>query len=89
MPSVGPLEMADQLQLPLVQARMQPQYGGRHARWVVHVHVGSHLSWSIDWLGMWNPVGRMAAGVPGLTGRGEITVTAGVNRSDFVASWGR
>ena len=35
---------------------------------------------------MWNPVGRMAAGVPGLTGSGEITVTTGVNRSAFVAS---
>ena len=92
--------MADQFQLPLVQARVQPQYGGRHARRVVHVHVGSHLSWSIDWLGMWNPVGwtrpetnrpvgRTASGVPSLTGRGEITVTAGVNRSAFGASRGR
>ena len=82
MPSVGLLEMADQLQLPLVQARVQPQYGGRHARWVVCVHVGSHLNLSIDWLGMWNPadltrpetnvpVGGMAAGVPSLTGRGN------------------
>ena len=85
----GPLQMADQFQLPLVQARVQPQYGGRHARRVVHVHVGSHLSWSIDWLGMWNPVGRRAAGVPGLTVSGEITVTAGVNRSAFGAFWGR
>ena len=40
----GALQMADQLQLPLVQARVQLQYGGRHARLVVHVHVGSHLS---------------------------------------------
>ena len=40
----GALQMADQLQLPLVQARVQPQYGGRHARLVVHVHVDSHLS---------------------------------------------
>ena len=85
----GALEMADQLQLPLVQARVQPQYGGRHARRVVHVHVGSHLSWSIDWLGMWYPVGRMAAGVPGLTGRGKIIVTSGVNRPAFGASRGR
>ena len=39
----GALEMADQLQLSMVQARMQPQYAGRHARLVVLVHVGSHL----------------------------------------------
>ena len=79
---------------------MQPQYGGRHARLVVHVHVGSHLSESIDWLGMWNPVGLtrpetnlpvgwMAAGVPSLIGRGELTITAGVCRSAFGASRGR
>ena len=29
---------------------------------------------------MWNPVGRMAAGVPSLIGRGEITITVGVHR---------
>ena len=96
----GALEMADKLQLPLVQARVQPQDGGRHARLVVHVHVGSHLNLSIDWLGMWNPadltrpeanlpVGRLAAGVPSLIGREELTITVGVHRSAFGAPRGR
>ena len=35
------------------------------------------------------PVGRMAAGVPSLIGREELTITAGVHRSAFVASRGR
>ena len=49
---------------------------------------------------MWNPVGlirpetnlrvgRMAAGVSSLTGRGEITITVGVYRHAFGASLGR
>ena len=99
MPSSGALEMSDQLQLSMVQARVQPQYAGRHARLVVHVHVGSHLNLSIDWLGMWNPadltrpeanlpVGRLAAGVPSLTGREELTITVGVHRSRFRGSPG-
>ena len=81
--------MADKLQLSLVQAWVQLEYGGRYTRWVVHVHVGSHLNWSINWLGVWKPVGRMAAGVPSLIGRGETAINVGGHRSAFVASRGR
>ena len=55
----GTVQMADEFQLAPVQLRIQPQYGGHHARSVVHV--GYLLIRLIDGIRTWNGEGSRRA----------------------------